>query len=139
MHLSLFCSFVKNICTLWLLYYSWLDKLTSYSNSVVQWFHRRLWAPLVVYWRKYTESYGGKQILTCSMFLLSPTTFFHLLHFAALRDAQVQYDVTFVWREITRLTRRAIRDARVHYYYSLLERYMKHVFVAGLVTGDFLT
>ncbi len=22
-------------------------------------------------------------------------------------------------------------------YYSLLERYMKHVFVAGLVTGDF--
>ncbi len=31
-----------------------------------------------------------------------------------------------------------VRDARVHYYYSLLERYMKHVFAAGLVTGDFL-
>ncbi len=31
-----------------------------------------------------------------------------------------------------------LRDARVHYYYSLLERYMKHVFVAGLVTGDFI-
>ncbi len=30
-----------------------------------------------------------------------------------------------------------LRDARVHYYYSLLERYMKHIFVAGLVTGDF--
>ncbi len=30
-----------------------------------------------------------------------------------------------------------LRDARVHYYYSLPERYMKHVFVAGLVTGDF--
>ncbi len=29
-------------------------------------------------------------------------------------------------------------DARGHYYYSLLERYMKHVFVASLVTGDFL-
>ncbi len=26
----------------------------------------------------------------------------------------------------------------LHYaYYSLLERYMKHVFVAGLLTGDF--
>ncbi len=24
-------------------------------------------------------------------------------------------------------------------YYSLLERYMKHVFVAGLVTGDFFS
>ncbi len=32
-----------------------------------------------------------------------------------------------------------LRDVRVHYYYSLLERYMKHVFVASLVTGDFLT
>ncbi len=30
-----------------------------------------------------------------------------------------------------------LRDVRVKYYYSLLERYMKHVFVAGLVTGDF--
>ncbi len=30
-----------------------------------------------------------------------------------------------------------LRDARVHYYYSLLERYMKHVFVAGFVTGVF--
>ncbi len=39
-------------------HYSWVDKLTSYSSSVVQWFHRRLWAPLVVYWRKYTRSYG---------------------------------------------------------------------------------
>ncbi len=28
-------------------------------------------------------------------------------------------------------------DARLHYYYSLLEWYMKHVFVTGLVTGDF--
>ncbi len=28
-----------------------------------------------------------------------------------------------------------LRDVRVHYYYSLLERYMKHVFVAGLVMG----
>ncbi len=32
---------------------------------------------------------------------------------------------------------RNLRDARVHYYYLLLERYLKHVFVAGLVTGDF--
>ncbi len=30
-----------------------------------------------------------------------------------------------------------LRDARVHYYYSLLERYMKHVFVTSLVTGVF--
>ncbi len=30
-----------------------------------------------------------------------------------------------------------LRDMRVHYYYSLLEWYMKHVFVAGLVTGVF--
>ncbi len=30
-----------------------------------------------------------------------------------------------------------LHDARVHYYYSLLERYM-NVFVAGLVKGDFL-
>ncbi len=36
--------------------YSWLDKLTSYFTSVVQYFHRRLWAPLVVYWRKYIGS-----------------------------------------------------------------------------------
>ncbi len=28
-------------------------------------------------------------------------------------------------------------DAQVHYYYSLLEWYMKHFFLAGLVTGDF--
>ncbi len=34
--------------------------------------------------------------LTCFMFLPAPTTFFHLLHFAVLRDARVQYDVTFV-------------------------------------------
>ncbi len=39
-------------------YYSWLDKLTSYSTSVVQRFHRRLWAPLVIYLRKYSGSYG---------------------------------------------------------------------------------
>ncbi len=43
-----------------------------------------------------------------------------------LRDARVQYDVsTFA------------RPYRNTFYYSLLERYMKHVFVAGLVTGDF--
>ncbi len=42
--------------------YSWLDKLTRYSTSVVQWFHRRLWAPLVVYWRKYIRVLRGKQI-----------------------------------------------------------------------------
>ncbi len=46
---------------------------------------------------------------------------FHMAH-----SARVHYEILL-----------DLRDARVHYYYSLLERYMKHAFVAGLVTGDF--
>ncbi len=50
--------------------YSWLDKLTSYSTGVVQWFHRRLWAPLVVCWRKYTGSYGKNKYFDLNIHVL---------------------------------------------------------------------
>ncbi len=65
------------------------------------------------------------------MFLLSPTTFFHLLHFAAFCVTREYSMISHSYDE--KLL--DLRDARVHYYYSLLEQYMKHVFVAGLVTG----
>ncbi len=51
-------------------WYSWLDKLTSYSTSVVQWFHCTLWAPLVVYWRKYTRSYGKNKYFDLNTHIL---------------------------------------------------------------------
>ncbi len=50
--------------------YSRLDKLTSYSTSVVQWFHRRLWAPLIIYWRKYAGSYGKNQYFDLNIHIL---------------------------------------------------------------------
>ncbi len=52
------------------------------------------------------------------MFLLSPTTF-----------CCVAWRASIVWRQYFCET--------ISQYYSLLERYMKYVFVAGLVTGDF--
>ncbi len=50
--------------------YSWLDKLTSYSTNVVQWFQSRLWAPLVVYWRKYAGSYGKNKYFDLNICIL---------------------------------------------------------------------
>ncbi len=70
-----------------------------------------------------------------------------------LRDARVQYDVShyeksiYATREYTttndeKYSIYVMREYTTIFdlydtYYSLLERYMKHVFVAGLVTGDF--
>ncbi len=65
---------------------------------------------------------------------------FALTYYILLRCVMREYSMTSVTtknysiyetREYT--TTFDLHDA----YYSLLERYMKHVFVAGLVTGDF--
>ncbi len=50
-----------------------------------------------------------------------------------------EYTITYDEKYSIYTTREYITIFDLHdAYYSLLERYMKHVFVAGLVTGDFL-